>query len=212
MKRWLRITFYLGLLTLLLVAFCDTLVESSSEGSVYTNLHEIPAKKTALVLGTMYKNSHGSINPYFKYRMEAAANLYKSGKVKYIIVSGDNGSKSYDESTDMKNVLIQLGVPQEVIYLDYAGFRTLDSAVRCKEVFDQDDIIVVSQKFHNQRAVFIGQAKGVKAIGYNAKDVAFARGYVVLVREKLARVKAVLDMIVGKQPKFYGSKVAVGNA
>jgi SanA protein len=112
----------------------------------------------------------------------------------------------------MKNVLIQLGVPQEVIYLDYAGFRTLDSVVRCKEVFDQDDIIVVSQEFHNQRAVFISQAKGVKAIGYNAKDVAFARGYLVLVREKLARVKAVLDLIVGKQPKFYGSKVAVGNA
>ena len=144
--------------------------------------------------------------------MIAAAELYKAGKVKYIIVSGDNGRVGYDESSDMKQVLISLGVPEFVIYLDYAGFRTLDSVVRCKEVFEQKDIIVVSQKFHNQRAVFLSKVKGLEAIGYNAQDVTFRQGYVVLLREKLARVKAVLDVLVGKGPKFYGPKVAIGNA
>ena len=212
MKKIVRISFYLGLLLLCVVAFCDTLVESSSQGCVFTNLDSVPAKKTSLVLGTIYKTGQGYVNPYFKNRMIAAAELYKAGKVKYIIVSGDNGRVGYDESSDMKQVLISLGVPEFVIYLDYAGFRTLDSVVRCKEVFEQKDIIVVSQKFHNQRAVFLSKVKGLEAIGYNAQDVTFRQGYVVLLREKLARVKAVLDVLVGKGPKFYGPKVAIGNA
>jgi len=212
MKKLLRISFYAGLFLLLVVSICDTIVESTSNGSVYTNIEALPAKQTALVLGTIYKSRAGYVNPYFKHRMEAAVELYKSGKVKYIIVSGDNSREGYDESSDMKAVLMQMGVPESVIYVDYAGFRTLDSVVRCKEVFSQKDIIVVSQKFHNQRAVFLSRVKGIDAVGYNALDISYKRGFVVHLREKLARVKAVIDVVVGKKPKFFGPKITVGNA
>ncbi len=152
------------------------------------------------------------MNAYFYNRMSAVVALYKAGKVKYIIVSGDNSRVGYDESTDMKTMLVKLGVPEEVIYLDYAGFRTLDSVVRCKEVFDQKDIIIVSQAFHNQRALFLSQRKGVSAVGYNATNVNRRYGFAVHVREKLARVKAVVDIVFGVKPKFFGPKIEVGNA
>jgi SanA protein len=211
MKKLLRICFYLGLSGLLVVAICDTVVEEVSEGNLYEELSEVPVKQTALVLGTSYKNRYGGVNTYFYNRIKAAAELYKSGKVKYIIVSGDNGRKEYDESTDMKNMLIKLGVHESAIYLDFAGFRTLDSVVRCGKVFDQQDVIIVSQKFHNQRAIFLGKAKGLTAVGYNAKDVSMRYGFAVHVREKLARVKAVLDILSGKKPKFLGPKVDLSN-
>ncbi|MFT5725704.1 MAG: SanA protein [Bacteroidia bacterium] len=212
MKKILKATFYLGLFGLLLIAMCDTIVEESSQGNVYTDVQVIPAKQTALVLGTSQKTRNGHMNPYFSNRIKAAVELYKAGKVKYIIVSGDNGRSNYDESTDMKNLLIDLGVPEDVIYLDFAGFRTLDSIVRCDKIFDQQDVIIVSQKFHNERAIFIGRAKGVRAVGYNAKDVSIRYGFPVHVREKLARVKAVIDIVTRKKPKFLGPKVEIAHA
>lgn len=212
MKKFLYISFHICLGVLLLLAVCDTIVESTSNGVVFNNIEDVPVKQTALVLGTSYKTRNGYINPYFQHRMEAAAALYKSGRVRYIIVSGDNGRKTYDESSDMKAVLMSLGVPENVIFLDYAGFRTLDSVVRCKAIFNQDDVVIVSQEFHNQRAVFLSQVKGINAVGYNAKDIHMKYGFAVHVREKLARVKAVLDIVMGKEPKFYGPKVDIEHA
>lgn len=212
MRKLLKLSFYAGLTLLLVLATCDTIIEQKSAGAVFEELGEIPQKRTALVLGTAYKNRQGFVNPYFHHRMVAAAALYKAGKVKYILVSGDNGRKGYDESTDMKEMLVALGVPAQVIYLDYAGFRTLDSVVRCKEVFNQRDIIVVSQKFHNQRAIFLSKLNGLDAVAYNAEDIRMKYGFAVHIREKMARVKAVLDIVIGKNPRFLGPKIKVGNA
>ncbi|MFT5513206.1 MAG: SanA protein [Bacteroidia bacterium] len=212
MRKLLRLSFYAGLILVIVLAACDTLIEQKSEGFVFAELSDIPSKKTALVLGTSYKNRNGYVNPYFHHRMVAAAELYKAGKVKYILVSGDNGRLGYDESTDMMEMLVSLGVPANVIYLDFAGFRTLDSVVRCKEVFSQNEIVVVSQEFHNQRAVFLSKANGLDAVAYNAKDIPMKYGFAVHVREKLARVKAVIDVVIGKEPKFLGPKIVVGDA
>jgi SanA protein len=164
----------------------------------------------AVVLGAAPRLADGRVNLFFRPRLEAAARLFKAGRVKALIVSGDNGSKNYDEPMEMKRVLIELGVPEGKIVCDFAGFRTLDSMVRAKEVFGQSRFIVVSQRFHNERAVYLARASGIEAWGLNAKDVPVALSLKTFLREKLACVKAVLDVnVLHTQPKFLGEKVAV---
>jgi SanA protein len=125
----------------------------------------------ALVLGCSPTVGGGYTNPFFATRIQAAAELFRLGKVDYLLVSGDNRRRDYDEPSAMKEALVAAGVPQNRIYCDYAGRRTLDSVVRAGDVFGQGNIIVVSQEFHNQRAIFIAQHRGIDAIGFNAPDV-----------------------------------------
>lgn len=168
---------------------------------LYSEIEDIPACEYALVLGAAKQGKYG-LNPYFKYRMEAAAELYFSGKVKKIIVSGDNHIQSYDETTDMAEYLISLGVPDSAIIRDYAGFRTLDSVVRAKKVFHCTSLIIVSQEFHNQRAVFIARCYGIDAIGYNARDLQ-KKNNLTHWRELAAKLAAIIDVfILNRQPKF----------
>ncbi len=211
-KRVARFVFYTSLVGLVTLSICDVCVEEIARKHIYENIENVPSKNAALVLGTSLRLSNGRVNPYFLYRIQAAVELYKNGKVNYLIVSGDNGRESYDESTDMKNMLMELGVPESAIYLDFAGFRTLDSVVRCEAIFGQTEVIVVSQKFHNERAVFLAKAKGINAIGYNAKDLNTSLGLRVHLREKLARVKAVMDIILRTKPKYLGPKIELKNA
>ena len=104
-----------------------------------------------------HKLKNGNNNLYFDYRILAAVELYKAGKIKYILISGDNRKKDYNEPEEMKKALIQKGVPAKFIYLDYAGFRTLDSVVRAKEVFGQNQLTIISQRFHNERAIYLAE-------------------------------------------------------
>lgn len=155
--------------------------------------------------------SKGKVNLYYQYRMEAAAALWKAGKVKYIIVSGDNSTVQYDEATFMLNTLKDLGVPDSVITLDYAGFRTLDSVVRAYWVFGQKNIVIVSQEFHNERAIYLAEQFGINAVGLSAKDVPGSYGWATAFREYLARVNAVLDVnLFGTTPKFPGPPEPLG--
>jgi SanA protein len=176
-------------------------IERSTANYLFDSLEELPEKDVALVLGAN-KNGRNGINAYFEYRMIAAANLYFSGKVKSIIVSGDNHTKTYDETTDMAEYLINLGVPENAIIRDYAGFRTLDSVVRAQKVFHCNSLIIVSQEFHNQRAVFIARHFGIDAVGYNAQDVTSKSNYTHL-REIGAKFLTILDLyLFNTQPKF----------
>ena len=188
----------------------DTLVQHTAEGQLYDKVNKVPPHKVALVLGTIKTLANGHTNMFFTYRINAAAALYKAGKARHFIVSGDNHTEGYDEPSDMRDALIAKGVPASAITLDYAGFRTLDSIVRAKEVFGQQSFIVVSQPFHNERALFLAQKKGIDAVGFNAQTAAYRYGYKVYLREYLARVKAVLDIYVLRtQPKFLGPKVQI---
>ncbi len=182
-----------------------------AKASIYSNVQEIPAKKAALVLGCSKYLSGNRINYFYKYRIEAAAKLFKAGKVKAIVVSGDNGNKSYDEPTQMHDDLVKAGIPSQYIQLDYAGFRTLDSIVRAKAIFDLEDYIIVSQKFHLERAIYLAHAKEQKVLGFVAKGFPHTIwAERMRRRELLARVKAVLDVnVFGVEPKFYGEKVEV---
>lgn len=192
------------------IYFSNAWIVHSTESDVYSKISLLPNNDVGLVLGASMKTKRGSTNLYFKYRMEAAAKLYHAGKIKHILVSGDNHTESYDETSDMQNYLVNLGVPVSKITLDYAGFRTLDSVVRCKEVFGQSKITIISQEFHNQRAVFIAQQKGIDAAGYNAKAVPHRYGKKTYLREYLAKTKAVIDIyILRKGPKFLGKPVEI---
>ncbi len=209
MKSKLKKLFFTStILGILFICFSYFTVRKTSKPFITDNLAELNNCKAALVLGTVKSLSNGYPNLYFNYRIQAAAELYKSGKVKYLIVSGDNSRKDYNEPEDMMLALIALGVPKEAIIQDFAGLRTLDSIVRCKEIFGQNGFIIVSQKFHNERAVYIARKQGYTVQGFNAKDVNKRSGFKTNLREVFARVKLMLDTyILNTQPKYLGEKV-----
>jgi SanA protein len=195
---------------LLLIMLCNLWIIRSTRSCIYSDLQAVPFRKVGLVLGASKNTVHGP-NLYFSYRMQAAADLFKAGKVKYLLVSGDNRRADYDEPTDMKNSLIALGVPDSCIYLDYAGFRTFDSMVRCKKVFGEDTVTVISQRFHNQRALFIAAHEEMDAIAYNAQEVHNNYSLKTRIREYFARVKCVLDLfLIRTSPHFLGKPVKIG--
>jgi SanA protein len=214
--RWKKIGLWAmiaGVATLgvgLLVA--DYWVMKPYRRKCYQSAEEIRERyDVALLLGTGKFLRSGYENPMYRYRIQAAASLYLSGKVNYILASGDNGRRDYDEPSQMTFDLMDAGVPFEAIYRDYAGFRTLDSVVRAQKVFGLREFIVVSQPFHNERALYLANASGVRAIGFNAQDVPFEYALKTRVREKFARLAAVLDVhVLHRQPKFLGDPIQIG--
>lgn len=148
---------------------------------------------------------------YYLYRIQAATYLYFYQKVDYIIVSGDNRARNYNEPIKMYNDLVEAGIPKEKIILDYAGFRTLDSVIRGKEIFGQSQFTIVSQPFHSQRAVYIARKRGINAIAYNAEDVVNTFSLDLMVREIGARVLMGIDLLLKRQPHFLGEKVVIPN-
>lgn len=212
-KKFLKKSFYtlliLGIGSFLFTALANYKIENSTEEFVTDKLEILPKTKVAVVLGTAPNLVSGYQNYYFTYRIDAATKLYQSGKVTHFILSGDHGRKNYNEPEAMKQALIRNGVPENVIYLDYAGFRTLDSMIRAKEIFGQNEFIVVSQEFHNQRAVYIARQNGINAYGYNAKDVNKNAGLKTNIREYFARTKVFIDSFFGVQPKFLGEKIEI---
>jgi len=189
----------------------DIFMERQSTPHLYNDIKKVPSKKAALVLGTSKYMIGGGKNYFYSYRIRAAAELFRAGKVKAIVVSGDNSTKYYNETSKMKKDLVKAGVPSHYITLDPLGVRTLDSVVRAEAIFDLKDYIIVSQKFHLKRALFIAKAKGQKAIGFIAKDIpGTTAAYRMKAREYLARAKAFLDVyILHTTPKFDGKKEKV---
>jgi SanA protein len=200
---------FIGFLSLIGILGADRLVRKTAADKVYNSTDEVPHNKVGLFLGTGKVLSSGQINLYYKYRIDAAVELFKAGKVDFILVSGDNSTKNYDEPSTIKEDLIEKGIPANKIHLDYAGFRTLDSVVRCKKVFGQRSITIISQQFHNERAIYIAKANNINAVGFNAQDVNVHYGFKTRLRERFARVKMVLDLTFGKQPKFLGEKIEI---
>ncbi len=197
------------ILPITLIFYANYQIEKSARNNTYQAVSEIPSNKVGLVLGTSKYLQNGNINLYFQYRIDATVALFEAGKIAIVLVSGDNGNKDYDEPTDFKNELINRGIPEDKIYLDYAGFRTLDSVVRAKEIFGQTNLTIISQRFHNERAIYLAEHFNMTAVGFNAKDVNYNYGFKTRVREYFARTKAVLDIILGVDPKFLGKKIEI---
>ncbi len=213
MKKLIKNIFKIFLLLfvagIIFIAWANYSIKKDSDAHISYNIADVPQTKTALLLGTGKNLNNGQPNAYFYNRIQATADLYKSGKIQYIIVSGDNSQKNYNEPEDMQIALTQYGVPKDKIFLDFAGFRTLDSVVRAKEIFGQTKLIIVSQKFHNERAIFLAKQNGMEAFGYNAPDVNKYAGLKTNLREYLAKAKAYLDLILGVEPKFGGDKILI---
>lgn len=172
-------------------------------------IEKVAANNTGLLLGTSRNLRNGNKNEFFFNRIDATIRLFKSGKIRNIIISGDNSKSDYNEPLDMKTELIKGGIPDTLIYLDYAGFRTLDAVVRAKEIFGQNSFIVISQKFHNERAVFLARKYGINAFGFNAGEVAAYNGFKTKLREIFARDKMFIDLAFGVKPKFLGQKIII---
>lgn len=199
---------WLGLV--LVILFSNFHIKATTSDYIHHSMDSLPHNRVGLVLGTSRYLRGGGTNPYFRYRIDAAASLYRTGKIDYVIVSGDNSVHSYNEPLGMKEALEEKGLPEEHIFSDYAGFRTLDSVVRCKEVFGQESVTIVTQEFHGRRAVFIARRKGIDAVAFAAGNVPTEFGLRVSIRELFAKVKAVLDVYIFRtKPRFLGEPVRI---
>jgi SanA protein len=201
--------FFLAVILLATIIICNKVIANASEGKLYSDPNAIPYNRVGLLLGTTRHVVEGQINPYYQFRIDAAVSLFRHNKIKYVIVSGDNSRNGYNEPEDMRRDLINAGVDSTKIFLDYAGLRTFDSMVRLREIFGQDSVTVISQAFHNERALYIASRENITAIGFNAQDVSARAGMKTQLREKLARVKVFVDYLTAKKPRHLGEKVAI---
>jgi SanA protein len=210
--RFYLITIPLGItLAGILILACSLIVTISTQSYIYDKVEEIPANKVGLLLGTSKYTLKGQINPFYQNRIDAAVSLFESGKIEYIIVSGDNRHRTYNEPREMRRDLMEANIPAERIVADTAGIRTLDSVIRSRKVFGQDSVTIISQAFHVERAIYIARHSGYAAVGYAAEDVEVSFGLKTYIREYLARVKLMLDLYVTKtQPAFLGDEIPVG--
>lgn len=190
-----------------LFLFLNIFITRTMSKHVYRNLDALPTNDVGLLLGTVKLIEGKYLNGFFVYRVEAAAQLYHAGKIKHILVSGDNHKVGYDEPSDMRQALVSHGVPSSAITCDYAGFRTLDSVLRAKKIFGLSHMTVISQEYHNYRALFLARHFGIEAVAWCARNVSGVGTKPWYMREYLARAKAVLDLyVLRKKPRFLGPR------
>jgi len=210
-KLFIRFYIPVSLLVLVFIFYCSYQVEKNAKGKLSTDVSEIPYNKVGLLLGTCKTmDDRVTINPFWKFRLEAAYALWKANKIDRILISGDNGWHGYNEPQDFMDEFIAMGIPDSCLVCDFAGFRTHDSVIRCKKIFGQKKVTIISQEFHNERALFIARKYGLEAVGFNANDVSFRSGLYTFFREKAARVLLFLDLyVLDTQPHFLGKKISI---
>ena len=209
--QWIVASFLLAALAVGLTAAANRACQKAATGRIFTSLETVPPNEVGLVLGTSKLTRHGAPNLHFNQRIAAAAALYHAGKVRHLLVSGDNHIASYNEPTDMRDALVAAGVPASAITCDYAGFRTLDSVVRAREVFSLQQCTIISEAFHCPRAVWIARQHGLDAVAFAAPDVGL-KGWSLRadVREQLARDWCAVDLyVLHRSAKFMGPKEPV---
>ena len=208
-KHFLRYMFFaLVFILFAVIAGINYWVNDTTAGQLYSDVNAIPKNKVGLILGTAkFKDkARRMINPYYQNRIDAAVALYMAGKIDFVIVSGDSVA-FYNEPLLMKQDLIGRGIPANKIFMDNAGYRTLDSILRCRDIYGEDNITIISQSFHNRRALFIANHKHISAIAFKAADGGSL--WDPTFREKLARVKMAFDLLLNTQAKYYGEKVEI---
>ena len=205
MKRRRQILYsFIAILVILaiIVALCNISVDRNAEGRTFSNINDVPTMQTALLLGTNPKTRDGKRpSSFYLARINATAELYKHGKFRQLIISGDK-REGYDEPQTMRHDLIERGVPDSIIMMDGQGYRTLLSLRNSKQYFGVHDMIIISQKWHNERSIFLADKMNIKAVGYNADDVRHPRAIWTHIRELLARVKLFIDLYVTHREDF----------
>ena len=198
MKKFLVFVAIIIMMGLIIVIGCQIAVTSAAKGRMYDDVKEIPHREVGLLLGTSPLGRSGRPNQFYLRRLDATVALYNAGKIDRIIISGARRGDDYDEPTEMRNDLVKCGLPDSIFVLDGEGHRTISSIVRTKEVLAEDSVTIISQKFHNERALFLARHNGVDAIAFNAENTSSRRWRLKMVlRESMARVKAVAEAIFG---------------
>ncbi|MGO9611139.1 MAG: vancomycin high temperature exclusion protein, partial [Verrucomicrobiia bacterium] len=178
-------------LLLLFILACNIWIVSATRPEVFSDIRSLPVNRDGLVLATGKRIERGRINQHFLRRVDAATALYRAGKVQRLILSGD---KAHDEPMELKRALLDRGVPESALILDNYGLRTLDSVVRARDVFHCGNLTIISERFHEFRALFLSRYYGINAIAFAPPDLPFRWMIRSTLRESLARVKAVLDL------------------
>ncbi len=198
MKKFLVFVAIMVMIGLFVVICCQIAVKSAAKGRLYDDVNEIPHREVGLLLGTSPLGRSGRPNQFYLRRLDATVALYNAGKIDRIIISGARRGDDYDEPAEMRNDLVKRGLPDTIFVLDGEGHRTISSIVRAKEVLAEDSVTIISQEFHNERALFLAKHNGVDAIAFNAANTSSRRWRLMMVlRESLARVKAVAEVVFG---------------
>lgn len=198
-KRFLRIAISICILLIVTILTCHFIVVGNAYGRIYDDVVSIPHNCYGLLLATSPITPEGAHNFYFDNRIKAADELYKAGKIHFIIASGGNYTQSQkngcDEPTAIRDSLMAKGIPSDRIILDYEGTRTLHSIVKAKKVYGLDSVTLISQKYHNERAIYLADHYGLHAVGYNAEPSPIPRNRIKnTLREYLARIKMFIDI------------------
>lgn len=218
-RSWIRAVIICIFSMICGIALCYIAVSWNASGHTFDNVDDVPAHEYGLLLATSPITPQGAHNFYFDNRIKSAVDLYEAGKIKRIIASGgdyrfdENGKPTKygcDEPRAIRDSLVARGLPVDAIVLDYDGTRTLNSIVKAKQVYGLDSVVLISQKYHNERAIWQADHYGLKAVGYNAAPSHIRRNRIKnTAREFFARVKLMLDMWFGKTPKFNVQAVEV---
>ncbi len=211
---WLFLKLMLLLVTgaLAVTLLCNFMVDRTADRALYSDLDDLPYKQVGVLLGTSKFSRLGGINDHYRLRVNAAIELFKAGKIDYILISGDNSTPFYDEPTTIRRDLLKNGIPAQRIYRDYAGFRTLDSILRAHHVFELESFTIISQAPHSKRALYIAINHDINAVAFNAGN-GYDTDLSNKVREMLARVLAVIEVnFFNTGPKFLGPAVEIGTA
>lgn len=205
-RFYIKLISYTFLFLFVLILGIDTWVSVQASSSIYTSIDSLPSRHIAIVPGTS-KYIHRDLNPYYQRRIDAALSVYFAHKANKLLLSGDNAARNYNEPWTMKRDILKAGVSEDDIILDYAGFRTLDTVVRAKQVFNADHFTIITQKFQCERALFIAENKDIDAICLAVPGASGSDSIYIRIRESFARVKAVLDLyFFHVEPKFLGPK------
>lgn len=180
----------------------------SSHNFIHNDFSKIPNCHTGIILGA-FINKKGVPCYALRDRLETGIDLYKKHKIKRILVSGDHGTKEYDEVNHMKNYLVKNGIPEKDIFLDHAGFDTYNTMVRAKKVFLVKNAIVITQAFHLPRAVYLAKSQGLTAYGIRADKRKYYSAKRYEIREVLARIKAFLEVTFHKNPVYLGKEISI---
>jgi SanA protein len=195
--KWLAVSS--AVIPLLAMALIYWTVEGNQHG-IFSKVDDVPAMPAAIVFGA------GIDSTEMKDRVATAVALYKSGKVQKLLMTGDNGHINYNEPMAMKRVAIADGVPDQDIACDFAGFRTYDSLYRARDIFDVQNAVLVTQRYHLPRAIFLAEKLGLKVVGVDAGRHSYVRQSWYDLREIAAAEAAWLDVITARQPKYLGKK------
>ncbi|WP_119793080.1 SanA/YdcF family protein [Flavobacterium anhuiense] len=207
MKKYFKIALYLAIIGLIAVVSVNYYVKSSTKTKIYYSAKKFPKNDVGIIFGAGINGNQPS--KYLKDRLDSGIMLWKAKRINKILLSGDNGRDEYDELTVMKNYCYNHGVDTTKIFIDYAGFDTYSTMYRAKHIFKIKRATLISQKYHLNRAIYIGQKLGIKCVGYSANKGEYLGYKYVCFREYGSIFKSFFDVLRNREPRFLGSEIDI---